>query len=623
MSNLENLKNCETARDLAILLDIPYKRFSIILYRGHISAKYSSFEIKKKDQSFRKIHAPYEYLKILQMKLGNLLEQCFNEIEKIRLAENLSKFQEDRPNKYPNFHLTSHGFRKKIYIDSPYKVHTITPGIFTNAHIHTNKNLVLNIDIKDFFTSIKFNRLVGFFIKDKHFELSEEVAFTIARIATFRESDDVMGYLPQGSPCSPVISNLFTAMLDSRLVKLCKKNKCVYTRYADDITISTNLKEFPKNILTIVNDRIVLDERLKRQFEAFGFNINHKKTRIANRKQRQVVTGLVVNKKVNINRSYYKATRAMVDNYCKTNTFVKSKYHVFHEPQIENSQSLNGILNYIYNIKKVEPYKLLSPHDDYLDNHNKLINNKNWESRLLYHHINTLNGLDKMYASFIFHKKYVYNDKPSIICEGITDVIHFKKAAEKLGITNIKFNSFNSDYQFEKILHLDGGTENLKKFLSNLKILYKSEVQLRLLNPTIIIVDRDSAGKGVITEAKKLFKNSWEEHTSSAVPSIKFSTLFQKFYIFELPSVPFDPNKTVIEFLYNNSTLLNDTMIINGKPLICEAIATPDQIRKKEVYSKINFIKDVIPRHESTLDYTYFKQVFDVVDEISNLMKTT
>lgn len=622
MKNLENLKKCETSKDLAILLDVPYKIFLITLYNGHISSKYSSFEIKKKDNALRKIKAPVPNLKDIQRKLANLLEYCLSEIENERLKKIQLNFSEQSPNKYPKFHLTSHGFRKKIYIESPYNVHTINLGIFSNANIHTNKKLVLNIDIKDFFSSIKFNRLVGFFIQNKYFELNEEIALTIAQIATFRENDEELGYLPQGSPCSPVISNLFTAMLDSRLVKLCKKNKCLYTRYADDITISTNLKEFPKEILTIDEDHIVLNERFKRQFENFGFNINNKKTRLANRKQRQTVTGLVVNKKVNINRSYYKATRAMVDNYCKTNTFVKSKYHVSHELQIENSQSLNGILNYIYNIKKVEPYKLLSPHDDYLDNHNKLINNKNWESRLLYHHINTLNGLDKMYASFIFHKKYVYNDKPSIICEGITDVIHFKKAAEKLGITNIKFSSFNSDYQFEKFLHLDGGTENLKKFLSNLKILYKSEVQLRLLNPTIIIVDRDSAGKGVINEAKKLFKSSWKEHTSSAVPSIKFSTLFQKFYIFELPSVPFDPNKTVIEFLYNNSNLLNDTMIINGKPLICEAIATPEQIKKKEVYSKINFIKDVIPRHESTLDYTYFKQVFDVIDEITTLMKT-
>jgi len=622
MKNLENLKSCHTAEDLSTLLDFPYKRFLIILYHGHISSKYSSFEITKKDQSLRSINAPHKDLKMIQERLADLLEQCLSEIENDRLKKNLEKFHENNPNKYPKFHLTSHGFRKKLYIDPPYNIHTITPGIFTNAYVHTNKNLVLNIDIKDFFTSIKFNRLVGFFIQNKYFELSEEVAFTIARIATFRKNDDEMGYLPQGSPCSPVISNLFTSMLDSRLVKLCKKNKCVYTRYADDITISTNSKEFPQEILTVINDKIKLNDRLERQFEAFGFNINNKKTRISNRKQRQVVTGLVVNKKVNINRSYYKATRAMVDNYCKTNSFVKSKYHVFHELKIENSQSLNGILNYIYNIKKVEPYKLIENHDDYLKHHNDFIDKKNWESRLLYHHINTLNGLDKIYASFIFHKKYVYNEKKSIICEGVTDVIHLKKAADKLGITNIKFSSFNPDYKFEKLIHLDGGTDNLKKFLSNLKLLYKSEVSLNLLNPTIIIVDRDDAGKGVIAEAKKLFKNSWHEHSSSTVPTMKFYNFFKKFYIFHLPIVPYDPNKTVIEFLYNNSTLLNDTITVNGKTLICEAIATSEQIKKKEVYSKISFIKTIIPRHESSLDYAYFKQVFDVIDEISTLMKT-
>ncbi|MHA3105392.1 reverse transcriptase domain-containing protein [Acinetobacter sp. ANC 3791] len=365
MKNLENLKKCETSKDLAILLNVPYKIFLITLYNGHISSKYSNFEIKKKDNTLRKIKAPIQNLKDIQKKLADLLEYCLSEIENERLKKIQLNFSEHSPNKYPKFHLTSHGFRKKIYIESPYNVHTINLGIFSNASVHTNKNLVLNIDIKDFFSSIKFNRLVGFLIQNKYFELNEEIALTIAQIATFRENDDEVGYLPQGSPCSPVISNLFTAMLDSRLVKLCKKNKCIYTRYADDITISTNLKEFPKEILTIDEDRIVLNERLIRQFETFGFNINNKKTRLANRKQRQVVTGLVVNKKVNINRSYYKATRAMVDSFCKTNTFFKSKYHVFHELQIENSQSLNGILNYIYNIKKVEPYKLLSPHDDY------------------------------------------------------------------------------------------------------------------------------------------------------------------------------------------------------------------------------------------------------------------
>ena len=622
MKNLENLKSCETAKDLAVLLDIPYKIFLITLYNGHISSKYSTFEIKKKDNTLRKINAPISNLKDIQKRLANLLEHCLSEIENERLKQFQLNFNEHSPNKYPKFHITSHGFRKKIYIDSLYNVHTISPGIFTNANVHTNKKLVLNIDIKDFFGSIKFNRLVGFFIQNKYFELNEEIAFTIARIATFRENDDVIGYLPQGSPCSPVISNLFTAMLDSRLVKLCKKNKCVYTRYADDITISTNLKEFPQNILTIVDDEIILNDRFKRQLETFGFIINNKKTRLSDKKQRQVVTGLVVNKKVNINRNYYKATRAMVDSFCKTNTFVKSKYHVFHEPQIEDSQSLNGILNYIYNIKKVEPYKLLEQHDDYLKHHNELIDKKNKESRLLYHHINTLNGLDKMYASFIFHRKYVYNEKPSIICEGITDVIHLKKAAEKLGINNLKFSSFNSDYQFEKLLHLDGGTEHLKKILSNLKILYKSEVQLNLLNPTIIIVDRDDAGDGVVAEAKKLFKNSLQEHSSSTTPTMKFYCIFKKFYIFQLPTVPYDPQKTVIEFLYNNSALLNETMTINGKPLICEAIATKEQIGKKMVYSKIAFIKSIIPKYESTLDYSYFKQVFDVINEISALMKT-
>lgn len=169
---------------------------------------------------------------------------------------------------------------------------------------------------------------------------------------------------------------------------------------------------------------------------------------------------------------------------------------------------------------------------------------------------------------------------------------------------------------------MDGGTDNLKKFLSNLKLIYKSEIPLKDLNPTIIIVDRDKAGKGVIEEARKLFKNSFKEHNSSSVKDMKFYTLFQKFYIFCLPIVSIDSNKTVIEFLYNNRDLLNETMSVNGKPLICEAIATKEQIDQKKVYPKILFIKNILPKYESILDYTYFQQVFDVINEISTLMKT-
>jgi hypothetical protein len=79
----------------------------------------------------------------------------------------------------------------------------------------------------------------GFFVKDRNFALQEKVATVIAQI-TCHDNE-----LPQGSPCLPVISNLVGHLLDTRLARFAKFHKCTYSRYADDITFSTNRKEYP------------------------------------------------------------------------------------------------------------------------------------------------------------------------------------------------------------------------------------------------------------------------------------------------------------------------------------------------------------------------------------------
>src|SRR5262249_16793586 len=123
----------------------------------------------------------------------------------------------------------AHGFKRKRDIRS-------------NARQHRHRRWVFNIDLEDFFPSINFGRVRGFFIKNRDFALHEEVATVIAQIACHDNS------LPQGSPCSPVISNLVAHLLDMRLVKLASTNGCTYSRYADDLTFSTNKKEFPADV---------------------------------------------------------------------------------------------------------------------------------------------------------------------------------------------------------------------------------------------------------------------------------------------------------------------------------------------------------------------------------------
>lgn len=208
MSRLEKLKETKSLSDLATLLGFQPRAVSYILYKIPEYKKYIEFEIPKKNGGKRIIKAPTEKLKQLQSRLADLLNECFDQIGKESNKKSLS-----------------HGFRKKH-------------SIITNAKNHKNKRYVFNVDLQDFFPSINFGRVRGFFIKNHHFSLEPKVATVIAQIACHNNE------LPQGSPCSPIISNLIGHLLDVRMANLAKKAKCTYSRYADDLTFSTNKKIF-------------------------------------------------------------------------------------------------------------------------------------------------------------------------------------------------------------------------------------------------------------------------------------------------------------------------------------------------------------------------------------------
>ena len=131
---------------------------------------------------------------------------------------------------------------------------------------------------------------------------------TIAQIACHE------GALPQGSPCSPILSELVTNILDVRLARLAKKHRVTYSRYADDLTFSTSLKDFPPEIATRTDAEPPtweLGAALVGKISGTGFTINTAKTRMQYRDSRQSVTGLTVNRKVNIRNDYYKLARSM------------------------------------------------------------------------------------------------------------------------------------------------------------------------------------------------------------------------------------------------------------------------------------------------------------------------
>jgi RNA-directed DNA polymerase len=155
-------------------------------------------------------------------------------------------------------------------------------------------------------------------MKDRNFALRPEVATVLAQIACYQNS------LPQGSPCSPVISNLVGHLLDIRLGKLAFDTGCTYSRYADDITFSTNKPQFPSSIARLIPDQNhtwEVSQKLQEIVTRTGFAINTQKTRMQYRTSRQDVTGLVVNSKVNIRSEYRRTVRAMAHRLFMTGRF--------------------------------------------------------------------------------------------------------------------------------------------------------------------------------------------------------------------------------------------------------------------------------------------------------------
>jgi hypothetical protein len=175
-------------------------------------------------------------------------------------------------------------------------------GIIENAKVHRNKKLLIKLDLEDFFPNITFARVLGMF-QAYPFKFSKEVAVVFTQICCMDDN----GPIPQGGVTSPYISNMICRKLDSRLSKYAKLERISYSRYADDLTFSTNKSINNQQFLGNVNS-IILDE---------SFIVNDSKTKILPKSKRQIVTGIVVNDGLNVSRRYISSIRALLHNCYK------------------------------------------------------------------------------------------------------------------------------------------------------------------------------------------------------------------------------------------------------------------------------------------------------------------
>lgn len=226
---------------------------------NHITSHYYQTKILKKNGEYRELSVPNEFLKAVQKRI----------VEKLLVYEEVSPYA------------------------SAYRYGAST---VKNAYPHLNQNTILKLDIRHFFDHIIYPVVKEkVFVKEKY---SEKNRILLSILCLYNDA------LPQGAPTSPIISNIIMKDFDNMVGEWCKEKRIRYTRYCDDMTFSGDFNY--KEVISFV----------KKELKKMGFYLNDKKSVVAHKGQKQIVTGIMVNEKINTPLSYRKKIRQEL-YYCK------------------------------------------------------------------------------------------------------------------------------------------------------------------------------------------------------------------------------------------------------------------------------------------------------------------
>ncbi|HCW52765.1 MAG TPA: reverse transcriptase, partial [Clostridium sp.] len=271
-------------KELAQFLGIEYRQLRFLTYHRDVVKfdNYTRYTIPKKKGGVRNIAAPKKILKDSQRKI---LDEILCKIE---VSESANGFIQGK---------------------------SVVSG--AESHIDNKVELLINMDLENFFPTITFERVRGMFQKLGY---SGYVSSLLAMICTYceRMEMEIKGekvyvkttdrILPQGAPSSPMITNIICSKLDKRLKGLADKYGLVYSRYADDMSFSFGEGNI---ILNAINKYINLNTDkennqddlnvgkiigiISKIIKEEGFNINNQKTKFLRKNNRQSITGIVIN----------------------------------------------------------------------------------------------------------------------------------------------------------------------------------------------------------------------------------------------------------------------------------------------------------------------------------------
>ncbi len=292
----------ENARELAAAMELSLSELRWLTFHREVDtgSHYRSWTVPKRTGGERTITAPMAKLKGLQRWA---LENYFEKLP---------------------VHSAAHGFLP-------------ARSVLTNALAHVGADVVVKLDVKDFFPTVTWKRVKGLLRKAG---VAEQVATLLALLCTEapRQLVEFRGQtlhvatgercLPQGAPTSPAITNALCLRLDKRLSALSRELGCTYTRYADDLTFS--FKKTPERRRLALG---ILVERTKDVLKSEGFTLHGKKTQVLRRGAAQRVTGLTINPagpqlaKARVSREVLRRLRAAIHNRQKGKPYRDGESH--------------------------------------------------------------------------------------------------------------------------------------------------------------------------------------------------------------------------------------------------------------------------------------------------------
>lgn len=263
---------------------------------NNIEKNYKIYKIKKRNGKYRNICEPSSNLKQIQKRiLTNILNN-----------KSISKYAK--------------AYHKGV-------------GLKDNAIPHINKEMILKLDIKDFFENISFVDIYNSCFSIEYFPKS--VGMILTYLCTYDN------HLTQGSPTSAYISNLVMKEFDEELGNWCNLKNISYTRYSDDMTFSG---EFNPSELIV---------KVRKMLYKLGLELNNNKIHIVHKSSSQNVTGIVVNEKLQVNIKYRNKIRQEI-YYIKK--FGLSSHMKKSDINIESKKYLNKLYGRILYVLQINEY---------------------------------------------------------------------------------------------------------------------------------------------------------------------------------------------------------------------------------------------------------------------------